>query len=76
MGASGGGGVLSVERKPTHHETLSLAGHDELEIKRRGERGGGSLSGKRLGQRRREERGWGGLKRQHDMGRKKREEGK
>jgi hypothetical protein len=55
---------------------LSLAGHDELEIKRRGERGGGSLSGKRLGQRRREERGLGGLKRQHGMWRKKREEGK
>ncbi len=40
LGASGGGVVLSVERKPTHHDTLSLAGHDELEIKRRGERGG------------------------------------
>jgi hypothetical protein len=37
---------------------------------------GGSLSGKRLGQRRREERGWRGQKRQHGMWRKKREAGK
>jgi len=37
---------------------------------------GGSLSGKRLGQRRREERGSVGPKRQHGMWRKKRAKGK